>query len=541
MEATDSLLVDRCQAGDQDAFGQIVERYQNLVCSIAYSSTGNLGTSEELAQEAFVAAWKSIGSLRDSSRLRAWLCGIVRNLANNRLRRRDTDVLANAGALEKSSETAGSESDPVSESIEREEHELLDRTLASMPAKYREPLVLYYREQQSVSTVAEQLELSPNAVKQRLHRGRQMLRDEVAAIVERGLLRTAPGVAFTAGVLAALPVMSGTAKAATATITTAKGISAMGSAGMAGIAGAILGPLAGILGGWFGYAMSMKAARSERERDFIRDSTYKILGLILLFGVGLGAVLFFGRRIIAWNSSAFAFGIAGLTLGYVVVLAGITTWSTRRIHKIREETGTAEVPSQNAKEMPKWFQQTQLRREYESSWRFLGLPLLSVQFAGDEAAKKKAKPAVGWIAIGDAAYGLFALGGIAVGGVAFGGFSLGLISIGGLAIGGLAFGGGAIGWATCGGFGLGWITFSGIGIAWKAAIGGIAVSHEFALGGLCVAPHVNNEAAKAFVENTPFFGFAGLLMNPFGWWVLIAVLMSPLVLAYWLIQPVDVE
>src|SRR5262245_64898073 len=77
----DSQLWQRSGEGDREAFGRIVERYQSLICSLAYSACGNLGASEDLAQETFLAAWRKLGELREPARLRAWLCGIVRNLA----------------------------------------------------------------------------------------------------------------------------------------------------------------------------------------------------------------------------------------------------------------------------------------------------------------------------------------------------------------------------------------------------------------------------------------------------------------------------
>src|SRR5471032_2574302 len=75
----DSDLVSASLAGNRDAFGQIVARYQSLVCSLAYSAVGNVAQSEDLAQETFVAAWQHLGELREPAKLRAWLCLIVRN------------------------------------------------------------------------------------------------------------------------------------------------------------------------------------------------------------------------------------------------------------------------------------------------------------------------------------------------------------------------------------------------------------------------------------------------------------------------------
>jgi DNA-directed RNA polymerase specialized sigma24 family protein len=75
-EQNDVELVGESLSGNRDAFGQIVARYQSLVCSLAFSATGSLGQSEDLAQETFVTAWKKLSELREPEKLRAWLCGI---------------------------------------------------------------------------------------------------------------------------------------------------------------------------------------------------------------------------------------------------------------------------------------------------------------------------------------------------------------------------------------------------------------------------------------------------------------------------------
>src|ERR1041384_1752714 len=83
----DAELVSASLAGNREAFGEIVSRYQSLICSLAYSATGSLPQSEDLAQETFITAWKPLGKLRERDKFRAWLCGIARNRINNFLRR----------------------------------------------------------------------------------------------------------------------------------------------------------------------------------------------------------------------------------------------------------------------------------------------------------------------------------------------------------------------------------------------------------------------------------------------------------------------
>src|SRR4051812_668930 len=83
----DSQLVARHLAGDRGAFAEIVARYQAMVCALTLSASGDVGRSEDLAQEVFVAAWKNLRELREPRKLRGWLAGIARHLAQNSWRR----------------------------------------------------------------------------------------------------------------------------------------------------------------------------------------------------------------------------------------------------------------------------------------------------------------------------------------------------------------------------------------------------------------------------------------------------------------------
>jgi RNA polymerase sigma factor (sigma-70 family) len=222
----DAELVSESLSGNRDAFGQIVAQYQSLICSLAYSATGSLSQSEDLAQETFLAAWKQLADLREPHKLRAWLCGIARNLINYSLRRQGREPSHAAEPLETVEEPPSLEPLPPEQAIGREEEAILWRSLERIPEIYREPLVLFYRKHQSIEAVAQGLELSEDAVKQRLSRGRKLLHEQVLAFVEGALERTNPDRAFTVGVLAALPALAAV-KAATAGATAAKSSTAI--------------------------------------------------------------------------------------------------------------------------------------------------------------------------------------------------------------------------------------------------------------------------------------------------------------------------
>jgi hypothetical protein len=119
--------------------------------------------------------------------------------------------------------------------------------------------------------------------------------------------------------------------------------------------------------------------------------------------------------------------------------------------------------------------------EYRSNLSVLGLPLIHVATGAIASGIYRRRVAMGWIAVGDVALGIFfSCGGVALGGISVGGASLGVLSLGGLAFGAAAVGGLAVGVLALG----------GAAFAWYTAIGGVAVAHDYAVGGVAFAQHV---------------------------------------------------
>jgi RNA polymerase sigma factor (sigma-70 family) len=241
---TDAELVSRTLAGDRDAFNQIVSRYQILICSLAYSRIGHLGQSEDVAQETFITAWKHLRLLRQPEKLRGWLCGIVRNRTKKCLEHEGRQPWHDSEPLEAVAELSGNEALPSEQTVTREEEAILWRALGRLPELYREPLILYYREHRSIEHVAVELELSEDAAKQRLSRGRKLVQEEVESFVENTLRRTTPTPAFSSAVLAALPLAGGSAATAGA------GVAGKGTIATKGLLAACLLPFIGVFTGF---------------------------------------------------------------------------------------------------------------------------------------------------------------------------------------------------------------------------------------------------------------------------------------------------
>jgi RNA polymerase sigma factor (sigma-70 family) len=492
----DADLVIASLSGNRDAFGQIVSRYQSLICSLAYSATGSLGASEDLAQETFITAWRHLRHLRERNKLKAWLCGIARNRINNTLRREGREPVRAAESLEEVHESASPEPLPHDQTISKEEEAILWRSLERIPETYREPLVLFYREHQSIENVAVALELSEDAVKQRLSRGRKLLAEEVAAFVEGALARTNPGTAFTVGVLAALPLTLATsAKAAALGAAAIKGGATAKAATGLGLLGSILSPLIGLIGPWLQYRMLLDVAKTDAERLDIKKYFGRLAGLILVFGVSLIALVLLGGSFVTTQPGWFALALLALVAAFFVTSARFAMWSDRMFAEYRMQRARLQggLPAS-----PMW--------EYRSRLELLGLPLVHIRVSRATATCAKPMPVKAWFAAGDTAFGvLFAFGGLAVAPVSIGGLAIGLIPWGGISLGLLAIGGFAFGGFAFGGFAIGWQAFGGCALAWNAAVGGLAVARDFALGGIAHAVQVNNSIAESFIRGKIFF------------------------------------
>ncbi|MBS1119518.1 MAG: sigW 5 [Deltaproteobacteria bacterium] len=204
--STDAELLEASKRGERAAFGALVARYQRMVSAVSYSRTRDQALSEDVAQETFLAAWRQLDQLREPGRLRSWLCGIARNLARKARKRTDREM---PGALvdELVEPASGATGNPFEAACAAQAERVVGEALARVPETYRDVLVLYYREQQSVREVSEALGISEAAALQRLTRGRQYLADGVTSLVETSLRGHRVKRNLAACVVAALPMI----------------------------------------------------------------------------------------------------------------------------------------------------------------------------------------------------------------------------------------------------------------------------------------------------------------------------------------------
>lgn len=268
-------LIADFQAGDVQAFEALVRQFQNMVTAVAYANVGDIQQSEDLAQQAFLTAWQKRGNLKSPERFSSWLYGIVRNLARNKLRHS-----ANRNRSVADLQPEATIQSPDLEMVRKEQAELLWSTLEKIPVKYREPIVLFYREGSSLDAVAVQLGLSKDATKQRLSRGRKMLKAELEHQLEEFLNETQPSSHFCAAVIATIPVASSQVGVTAAKVGTAFGGKWLGgAAGTVGswsigtvvtAAGGALSLLVGFGIAWFNTRKAIAQATSKDEQNIYR-------------------------------------------------------------------------------------------------------------------------------------------------------------------------------------------------------------------------------------------------------------------------------
>jgi RNA polymerase sigma factor (sigma-70 family) len=361
-EFNDAELVAESLDGNREAFRRIVERYQTLISSLAYCATGNVSQSEDLAQETFVSAWKQLADLREPAKLRPWLCSITRFLISKEFRRQGREPSHAAESLEAVEEWVSPEPLPPDQVIGEEEKAILWRSLERIPEIYREPLVLFYREHQSIEAVAQDLELTEDAVKQRLSRGRKLLQEQFLAFVAGALKQTAPDKTFTLGVIAALPLLATTAKAATATAAATKGGSAAKAATGMGMLGTFLSggmmlivSLFGIFG-FFGRWVGRKMGRSSQQSALGRK---RIIQFWRTLAIGFLAFvlppMLVPDSLIHSHPGIFRLQTWSLSAFYWLVAAALAIWVWQRKRDARRgETEAPETTRTTSKSYNVW-------------------------------------------------------------------------------------------------------------------------------------------------------------------------------------------
>ena len=297
--------------GDRDAYGRIVVGCQSTVTSIALAIVRDVPTSEDIAQEAFLSAWQNLRKLKNPASFLPWLRQITRNLARDHLRGQGLRRTSQGDIEAALAAVADPHPGPPERLAQAQEEAAAADVIDRLPEESREVLLLYYREGQSSRQVASLLGLQDAAVRKRLSRARQLVRDELLQRLGEFAKATAPGAGFTAAV-ATLLMTSAPPAAAAATL----GMGALGAAngvaklGVGALGGAVAGVAGGLLGVWFGIRKLLAQPFDERERRGVIAYGLFTSAITIAFSVGITLL----ARVPGWiphlaASVAFALGM----------------------------------------------------------------------------------------------------------------------------------------------------------------------------------------------------------------------------------------
>ena len=180
MSESDEALVGKSQQGDRAAFEELVRRTARLIFTRVYLEVGDVHRAEDLVQETFLLAWRSIRQVHDATGLRSWLFSVAHSVVVDSIRREGRkkrsgtriDFSAIRGL------PAPGESPPEMAQREESRQRVLS-VLRSLPEEYRMPLMLRYIAGADYETIGRQLGISNGSLRGMLSRGMAMMRAEM--------------------------------------------------------------------------------------------------------------------------------------------------------------------------------------------------------------------------------------------------------------------------------------------------------------------------------------------------------------------------
>jgi RNA polymerase sigma-70 factor, ECF subfamily len=184
METIIKQKIKQVKKGDQSAFEEIVNFYQNKVFQVCYRMLGNLHEAEDIAQEAFVRAYTNIHSFDEKRKFSTWIYRIATNLSIDRIRKKKPDYFLDAEVqgtegLTMYSQLSTDQPLPEEEVESLELQSYIQKQIQSLPEKYRSVITLRYVEDLSLQEISEILDMPMGTVKTRIHRGREALRKKL--------------------------------------------------------------------------------------------------------------------------------------------------------------------------------------------------------------------------------------------------------------------------------------------------------------------------------------------------------------------------
>ena len=175
--ADDQAAVEKVLAGDTSAFEALVRRWQGPLVNLAYRFCRDRGRAEDMAQEAFLRAYRALSTWRRDAAFSTWLFALAVNVYRSELRR----IPATVG-LDAIAERGLAAMERCAREDEQDREWLVRRAVQSLPPKYRDAVILFYFHERDIPAAAQSLGLPVGTVKTRLSRARDLLRRKLASL-----------------------------------------------------------------------------------------------------------------------------------------------------------------------------------------------------------------------------------------------------------------------------------------------------------------------------------------------------------------------
>ena len=177
-------IIEKVLAGDSNAFGELVEAYQDKVYNLALRMCGNADDAFDLAQDAFFRAWRGLSGFQFESAFSTWLFRLTSNVCLDWLRAKKRRPTVSLTTLDDEGEEVQMEIRDPGKSPEElllaaEDREALAKAMNQLPVEYRQILTLRAIDDLSYTQIAEILKLREGTVKSRLNRARAALRKKL--------------------------------------------------------------------------------------------------------------------------------------------------------------------------------------------------------------------------------------------------------------------------------------------------------------------------------------------------------------------------
>ena len=172
MDLTDEQIIERCLKGDRDIYALLVDKYQQMVYTLAFRMLGDEAAAKDAAQESFISAYLSLRRFRREAKFSSWLTSIVLNKSRDMLRgRKDTVSVEDMENV-----LPGHDDDPEARLRRKQSEDILQKALNKLPDEYREVIVLKHIRGLNYGEIAQTAGVSEGALKIRAWRAREMLR-----------------------------------------------------------------------------------------------------------------------------------------------------------------------------------------------------------------------------------------------------------------------------------------------------------------------------------------------------------------------------